>query len=258
MNYPTDDELMKMNFNELKTKYEAERDSYSDMYAEVKKYLTDIFNKYINDLGMSEYATLTHVSDENATITVCRTKSNRGHDIDLSFYRYDNVPHRLKMNYWSFGSFMYKETDKVKYMVALGNIADSLESIEKDICSYDWEPLYDAYSKMRSAESLLDRYNTVLHNRAEDMKKKELLAKMKKGSRIIIGVSNRYVGDKFVDCDYIKTVGSITGKNIMFDEDCGRRTKLDYALGQLILGNWKIKEKDTDTLVGSTSSSYYC
>lgn len=103
--------------------------------------------------------------------------------------------------------------------------------------------------KKESDDSLVNRYKDNIAKNEKKEKEAELLSKMKEGSKIIVDVRNRYEGGKIVWYDVIKTIGHITPKNIVFEEDYGYRTKKDYVLGQLVLGNWKLKEKESDTLV---------
>lgn len=246
----TDEELMKMNIDELKDNLKNSVNAYNESYANLKKHITDVLEHYIMELGMKDYAFVRSVTDNNAEIVVGKENNRDGYSIDLTYYyRYQNrLPH-VRMNYWSFGSFDFTEKDKIDYMIALGKVAENLKNIEKDISDYDWKSYCSLLDKKESDDSLVARYKNIILRNERKEKEANILSKMKEGSKIIVDVRNRYEGEKIVRYDVIKTIGRITAKNIMFEEDYGSRTKKDYALGQLILGNWKLKEKESDTLV---------
>ena len=246
----TDEELMKKNIDELNDNFKNSVNAYKESYTNLKKHITDVLEHYIMELGMKDYAFVHSVTDNNAEIVVGKENNRDGYSIDLTYYyRYhDKNPH-VRMNYWSFGSFDFTEKEKIDYMIALGKVAENLKNIEKDISDYDWKSYCSLLDKKEADDSLVARYKVITLRNERKEKEAKLLSKMKEGSKIIVDVRNRYEGEKIVKYDVIKTIKSITTKNIMFEEDYGSRTKKDYALGQLILGNWKLKEKESDTLV---------
>lgn len=245
----TDEELMKMNLDELKDNLNKSTEVYQKEYGNLKKHITDTLEGYIRELGMKDYAEVDYVSDHSAEIRVGKTKDCDGYSVDLSYYkRFDN-DRRLCMNYWSFGAFDITQKSKVEYMVALGKVAENLASIEHDIFDYDWDNYYSVMHKMQSDDALVSRYEGIIEKKEKAVKEREFINKMKEGTEIIVGVKKGWDNGKVFKYDHIKHIEKITDKNIVFTEDYGHRTKKSYALSLLVSGCWKIKEKDTDTLV---------
>ena len=196
-------------------------------------YIKGVLEKNID----TKHVCVRNISDEHATLNIIGSR----HDIDLYYYhpRGDDKIRKLQMNFGCFGSFGKDDASARTYCETLGHIAGIMDFLEHELCFTDEaKKLFDdrknALNDYYKADSVLNSLENELKAYKDDIKKNEILAKVKVGVKIIVAKATHW-NNKIV-----KTIDHITAKNILFAENYGHRTSKDELVHNLQSGKWEI------------------
>ena len=176
----------------------------------------------------------------SAQVEVKLPGEKRGHCFDVYYLTpYGKEPRKLEINFGCFGSFTSSDECEITYCKAVAFFASHLAEIEqKLIFSEEGKKAFGEYDAAQHEDfKAREAVKTAMHEKKilEDAAKKEEILKQ-------IGIGCKIVVRK--KCEWrdaiVKTIGSITAKNVIFKENYGKRTKKDELLANLCNGNWEI------------------
>lgn len=101
--------------------------------------------------------------------------------------------------------------------------ANKLFAAHDAVSAEEWK----ARSKFEDLEQELKAYE-------QNLKRDEIISKIKLGTKVIVRKPTKWMNE------VVKTVSHITGKNILFTEDYGKRTPKDELVSNLMSGKWEI------------------
>lgn len=229
-----DVELQKEKISQAKAVLEEKHKACVETYSRLKEHLTHVLEKNI-DL---EHVKVQRISNESAELNIIGSN----HSIDLYFYSSWNggKTRRLEINFGCFGSFDKDDHYAVKYCETLGHVASILPQLEEEMLKTDEaKKLFAEHNVVSSEEwearSKFEDLKRQLKAYEQNLKRDEILSQLKPGVKVIVKKPSQWIRE------VVKTVDHITGKNILFIEDYGRRTSKDEIVSNLITGKWELK-----------------
>lgn len=217
---------------DAKVEMAAKSEDKRRLYKELHDYLDNTLKKNVDTSAVKVAC-----SDSSARLEI----GNLG--IDLYFERpwcaEDGHARVLKINSCCFGSFDKTQEECVKYCETLGHVAGIMKELEYLLLRTDAvKRLWDAYdaassAASRAANKVREIEGSIKSIEAE-LRKMKILAQVFPGCRIVVKKASSWHGP------VIKTIEHITGKNIIFKEDWGRRTKKDELISNLMCSRWEI------------------
>jgi len=223
-----------MDINILKAELETKNQVRTQKYLTLKEYITKMIESYLD----TSVAKVVHVSDDYAEIGINGSHSK---SFTLYFHKcWHNESRKLELNFGCFGSFNKNDVDCIHYCEILGHVAGIMTILEeKMITSPEAQKIWNEYDKathdMYVAKDAFDKAMSEEHAQARELKKAEILQKITIGTKVMVKKPTQWNPDGIV-----KTIEHITGKNIIFKEDYGKRTKKDDLVNELIAERWTI------------------
>ncbi len=183
-------------------------------------------------------AEVSRVTDSVAEIAVKDDKHQRSFELYYNKSFGENS-RELKLNFGCFGSFSSDDACAVHYCEVLGHVAGILAFLEENLLKIPkakalWDAYDIAYSEMRNARQALEDAQNEERKHADEIKKAKIASKLVIGRRVVVRKKSQW-HDKIV-----KTIERITDKNILFEEDRGKRTKKDELIANILSNKWEI------------------
>lgn len=195
-------------------------------------YLKNVLEKNID----TKRVCVSYVSDEHATLNIIGSR----HDIDLYYYHlWGKGKCKLEMNFGCFGSFGKDDASARTYCETLGHIAGIMDFLEHEMLFTDeakklFDVRHNAMNDSYKADDVLNSLENELKAYELDVKKNEILAKVKVGVKVVVAKATQWRNA------IVNTIDHITAKNICFAEDYGHRTSKDELVNNLLSGKWEI------------------
>lgn len=214
---------------ELAAKNEVRAKAYDALVAHVKSVLEANID--------TKVAEVSRVTDSMAEITIKDDK--HCHDFEIYYHkRYGNESRELELNFGCFGSFSSDDVCAVHYCEVLGRVAGILGFLEEHLLkSPKAKALFDAYDSVSSevwnAQHALEDAQREERNRINEIKKAEIASKIVVGAKVIVRKKSDWRSE------IAKTIEHITGKNVLFKEDYGKRTKKDELIANILSNKWE-------------------
>lgn len=166
-------------------------------------------------------------------------------EIDLYFYKpswyhgEEGKGRNLKINFGCFGSFSKDDVDEVKYCEVLGHLAGNMEELDRCLFKTDIaKSLWDAYdTASRAASDVAYKVRSIegaINSLEAEQRREKIESALHVGCMIMVQKANDWWPAKF------KTIEHITGKNIIFKEDYGKRTKKEDLIANLLCNRWEV------------------
>ena len=215
---------------ELAAKDEVCNKAYDALVAHIKNVLEANIDR--------EVAEVSHVTDSMAEIRIKDDAHHRSFEI---YYhkRFGIESRKLELNFGCFGSFSSDDAGAIHYCEVLGHVARILSFLEEPLLKCPKaKQLFDGYDNARSEmwyarHALEDAQNEEL-DRANEIKKAEIASKIAVGAKVVVRKKSQWRDE------IVKTIEHITGKNVLFKEDYGKRTKKDEFIANVLKGHWEI------------------
>ena len=214
---------------ELAAKDEVRAKAYDALVAHIKNVLeANIDNKV---------AEVSRATDSMAEITIKGDK--HCHDFEIYYHKsFGNESRKLELNFGCFGSFSSDDVCAVHYCEVLGHVAGILGFLEEHLLKIPKaKALFDAYdnasSEVWNVRHALEDAQREERNRINEIKKAEI------ASKIVIGAKVRVRKKSDWRSEIAKTIEHITGKNVLFKEDYGKRTKKDELIANILSNKWE-------------------
>lgn len=217
-------------------------DEKNTIFAQIREALEKHIRKTFADAIPSELMRFIKLY-ENTNSTQVEVKlpgEKRGHYFDLYYHTpYGKESRKLELNFGCFGSFTSSDECEITYCKAVAFFASHLAEIEqKLIFSEEGKKAFAEYDiaqhESYKAKDAVSNAQIEQKNLEDAAKKEEILKQIGIGCKIMTCKKTSW-RDAIV-----KTIGSITAKNIIFKEDYGKRTKKDEFLANLCNGKWEI------------------
>lgn len=214
----------------LEAKAKANREAHDALAAHIKNVLEANID--------TKVAQVSRVDDSMAEITIKDDK--HCHDFEIYYHKRFGHEHRkLELNFGCFGSFTADDACAIHYCEVLGHIASILGFLEEYMLkSPKAKALFDAYDNTRdemwNARHALEDAQNEERKCADEIKKAEIASKIVIGAKVIVHKKSAWHDEIF------KTIEHITGKNVLFKEDYGKRTKKDELIANILGNRWEI------------------
>lgn len=215
--------------SELAAKNEVRLKTYDALVAHIKNVLEANID--------TKVAEVSRATDSMAEIKIKDDKHY--HDFQIYYHRrYGNETRKLELNFGCFGSFSSDDVGAVHYCEVLGHVAGILGFLEEYLLKIPKaKALFDAYDKASSevwnAQHALEDAQREECNRINEIKKVEIASKIVVGTKVIVSKKSDWRGE------IVKTIERITGKNVLFKEDYGKRTKKDELIANILSNKWE-------------------
>ena len=213
----------------------ARREESQNSFNALHEFINKVLKKNIHAV-CDDADSIKIESDNNGA----RIKVGKNYGIDLYFEKDPKEEKRmLKINFSCFGSFGKNDVNAVKYCKVLGSVTTIMEVIEMQLFATDTaKSLWSAYETTKREFWRANERARKIENDIKDIetavRKESILSKIAVGCKIMTNRSPYSVGQ------IVKTVERITGKNIIFKEDWGRRTKKHDLITNLMCNRWQI------------------
>ena len=215
--------------SELATKNEVRHKAYDALVAHIKNVLEANIDTKVAEVSCA--------TDSTAEIKIKDDKHY--HSFNIYYHRrYGNETRKLELNFGCFGSFSSDDAGAVHYCEVLGHVAGILGFLEEYLLKIPKaKALFDAYdnasSEVWNAQHALEDAQREERNRINEIKKAEIASKIVVGAKVVVRKKSQW-------CDEIaKTIEHITGKNVLFKEDYGKRTKKDELIANILSNKWE-------------------
>ena len=223
-----------MDITILKTEFAAKNEVRAKAYDALVAYVKNLLEANID----AKVAEVSRVTDSTAVITIKNDKHS--HSFELYYDQYfGEKSRRLKLNFGCFGSFFSDDACAVHYCEVLGHIAGILSFLEEYLLKIPKaKTLFDAYDNARSeaweARHALENAQREERKHADELKKAEIASKIVVGAKVVVSKKSQWHGET------VKTIGHVTDKNVLFNEDDGKRTKKDELIANIFSDKWEI------------------
>lgn len=214
---------------ELAAKDEVRAKAYDALVAHIKNVLeANIDNKV---------AEVSRATDSMAEITIKGDK--HCHDFEIYYHKsFGNESRKLELNFGCFGSFSSDDVCAVHYCEVLGHVAGILGFLEEHLLKIPKaKALFDAYdnasSEVWNVRHALEDAQREERNRINEIKKAEIASKIVIGAKVVVRKKSDWRSE------IAKTIEHITGKNVLFKEDYGKRTKKDELIANILSNKWE-------------------
>ena len=223
-----------MNTATLATELAAKNEVRAKAYDALVAYVKNLLEANID----TEVAEVSRVTDSMAEIKIKDDKHY--HDFEIYYHkRFGGESRRLELNFGCFGSFSSDDACAVHYCEVLGHVAGILNFLEEYLLKIPKaKALFDAYDNASSeawnAKHALEDAQREERKHADEIKKAEIASKIAVGTKVIVRKKSDW------HSEIAKTIEHITGKNILFKEDYGKRTKKDELISNILSNKWVI------------------
>lgn len=215
---------------ELAAKDEVRAKAYDALVAHVKNVLEANIDRKVAEVSC--------VTDSMTEIKIKDDKHRRSFEI---YYhkQFGKNSRKLELNFGCFGSFSSDDACAVHYCEVLGHVAGILGFLEEHLLKIPKaKALFDAYDNASSetwnARYALEDAQREERKHADEIKKAEITSKIVVGAKVVVRRKSRWHDE------IVKTIEHITGKNILFKEDYGKRTKKDELIANIFSNKWEI------------------
>ena len=222
-----------MDISTLKSELAAKNEVHAKAYDALTTHIKSVLEANID----TKVAEVSRATDSMAEIKIKDDKHQ--HDFEIYYHkRYGNEYRKLELNFGCFGSFSSDDACAVHYCEVLGHVAGILSFLEEHLLnSPKAKALFDAYDNASSetwnAQRTLEDVQREERNRIDEIKKAEIASKIVVGAKVIV----RKKSDG--RSEIAKTIEHITGKNVLFKEDYGKRTKKDELIANILSNKWE-------------------
>lgn len=225
-----------MNREELQQKVNVARDIFKQRFDDSVRHTNQTIERWMKDLGIDDAKVNVRNSNECFEVCVPRSDSEKYyHRFDITFRKNWNEEERkLELNVGTFGSFSPKDLQECRYYVIVGKLVEHIAEIERELRDFDWKKYDEIQREFYDANYQLEEFDREQKKIADDNKKSEFRRMIRIGVKVNCGKRNRWS-----ETDEIKTIESVTAKNVVFAEDYGHRTKIDDLLRRLVNDDWK-------------------
>lgn len=224
-----------MNKSEIKAAFEAKDALRIEKYTQLREYLKNVLESNIDN----DVAEVVYVNDSTAEIGIKGTERSR--TFNLYFHEpWHGEVRKLEINFGCVGSFNKNDTACIRYCEVLGHVAGIIGILEeKMLTSPEAQKIWNEYETARNesweVKHELENVEREEYLKETELKKADLLSKIAIGTKVMVKQPTKWNPDGI-----IKTVEHITGKNILFKEDYGRRTRKDELVQELMANRWTI------------------
>ena len=211
----------------LKTPYLAERDA---LLAKMEA----IISSTMAEMKIDKLASLKMRGIDSAEVVV-PCLSSFGRTVDIYFYtpwESKDKKRKVEMNTCAFGSFNSNDQSAIDYYVVAGALASSLKTLQKKFDALDESAYKTAYNAYTKARYELEQFEKDIKDREYQEQVKAIESKLVAGAKLRIGYN--WKKEPIYD-----TIANVTSKNIVLEKDCGRRTKKEHAVNNIILKKWE-------------------
>lgn len=216
--------------SELAAKNEVRTKAHDALVAHIKNVLEANID--------TKVAEVSRATDSMAEIAIKDDK--HCHDFEIYYHkRFGDESRKLELNFGCFGSFTSDDACAVHYCEVLGHIASILSFLEEQLLKIPKaKMLFDAYdnacSEVWNVRHALEDAQQEERNRADEIKKAEIASKIVVGAKVVVRKKTDWYSE------IAKTIEHITGKNVFFKEDYGKRTKKDELISNILSNKWEI------------------
>ena len=223
-----------MDITTLKSEFAAKNEVRAKAYDALIAHIKNVIEANID----TEVAEVSRTTDSMTEIAIKGDKHRRS--FELYYHKsFGENSRKLELNFGCFGYFSSDDVCAVHYCKVLGHVAGILGFLEEYLLKIPKaKVLFDAYdtacSEAWNVRHALEDAQNEERKRADDIKKVEIASKIVVGAKIVLRKKSKW-------CDEIvKTIEHITGKNVLFKEDYGKRTKKDELISNILLNKWEI------------------
>ena len=223
-----------MDIATLKTELAAKNEVWTKAHDALIAHIKNVLEANIDH----KVAEVRRVVDSMAEIAVKDDKHHRSFELYYNKSFGENS-RKLELNFGCFGSFSSDDVCAIHYCEVLGHVAGILSFLEEHLLkSPKAKALFDAYdnasSEIWNAQHALEAAQQEERKRADEIKKAEIASKIVVGAKVVVRKKSDWRDE------IVKTIEHITGKNILFKEDYGKRTKKDEFINNILKGYWEI------------------
>ena len=223
-----------MDITTLKTEFAAKNEVNTKAYNALVAHIKNVLGANID----TKVAEVSRATDSMAEITIKNDKCHRSFELyyDQSF---GEKSRKLKLNFGCFGSFSSDDACAVHYCEVLGHVAGILSFLEEYLLKIPKaKALFDAYdnacSEAWEARHALEDAQREELKHADELKKAEIASKIVVGAKVVVRKKSQWHGET------VKTIGHVTDKNVLFNEDYGKRTKKDELIANIFSDKWEV------------------
>ena len=222
-----------MDIATLKTELAAKNEIRAKAHDALVAHVKNVLEANID----TKVAEVSHVNDSMAEIAIKDDKHHRS--FELYYHKsFGENSRKLDLNFGCFGSFSSDDVGAVHYCEVLGHVAGILGFLEEHLLkSPKAEALFDAYDNASSAvwnaRHALEAAQQEEYNRINEIKKAEIASKIVVGAKVVVRKKSSWLSE------IVKTIEHITGKNVIFEEDYGKRTKKDELIANILSNKWE-------------------
>ena len=215
---------------ELAAKNEIRLKAYDALVAHIKNVLEANID--------TKVAEVSRATDSMAEIKIKDDKHY--HDFEIYYHKgFGHETRKLELNFGCFGSFSSDDVCAVHYCEVLGHVAGILGFLEEHLLKIPKaKALFDAYdnasSEVWNAQHALEDAKNEERKRADEIKKAEIASKIVVGAKVVVRKKSDWYSE------IVKTIEHITEKNIIFEEDYGKRTKKDELIANILRNRWEM------------------
>lgn len=223
-----------MDITALKTELAAKNEVCAKAYDALAAHIKNVLEANLD----TKVAEVSRATDSMAEIKIKDDKHHRS--FELYYHKsFGENSRKLELNFGCFGSFSSDDACAVHYCEVLGHVAGILGFLEDHpLKSPKAKALFDVYSNARSeawnAKHALEDAQQEERKHADEIKKAEIASKIVIGAKVVVRKKSQWRDE------IVKTIETITAKNITFKEDYGKRTKKDELLANLVNDQWKL------------------
>ena len=218
----------------LKTELDAKNKVCANVHNTLVAHVKNVLEANID----RKVAEVSCATDSMAEIAIKDGKHHRS--FELYYHKtFGENSRKLELNFGCFGSFSSNDACAIHYCEVLGHVAGILGSLEEHLLKIPKaKAIFDAYdtacSEAWNARHALEDAQQEERKYADEIKKAEIAPKIVVGAKVVVHRKSKW-------CDEIvKTIEHITGKNVLFKEDYGKRTKKDELIANIISNKWEI------------------
>ena len=223
-----------MDIATLKTELAAKNEVRAKAYDALVAHIENVLEANID----YKVAEVSRATDSMAEIAIKDDKHHRS--FELYYHKsFGENSRKLELNFGCFGSFSSDDACAIHYCEVLGHVAGILSFLEEHLLKIPKaKALFDAYDNASSeawnARHALDNAQQEERKRADEIKKAEIASKIVVGAKVVVRKKSQWHDE------VVKTIEHITGKNVLFKEDYGKRTKKDELIANILSNKWEI------------------
>jgi hypothetical protein len=200
--------------------------------------ITKILNDILVSNNLTKVAKISRVNDSSAEVEVFRPNNKWGHTFSIYFHDRFNgdgskTPRKVELNVGTFGSFGAEDAPEMNFYIVAGIFATNLPMLQKKVDEVGFDSYEDARRKMYSAKWELEKFDNAVRDTERAKQKVEIASKIVIGAKVVVRKKSQWRDE------ITKTIEHITGKNVLFKEDYGKRTKKDEFIANILSNKWE-------------------